>query len=528
MTDGIGTVVIGRNEGDRLRRCLLSVPPRHPRAVYVDSASTDGSVVVARELGFEVVELDSSQPLNAARARHHGFLRLLQLFPELKLVLFIDGDCELVNGWIDHALSQLDMRPDVAVICGRRRERYPERSIFNRICDIEWDTPIGDAAACGGDSIMRVQAYRDAGGFNPSVVAGEEPELCQRIRRHGWKILRTNADMTWHDANLTMVSQWWRREFRTGYGGLDVQHRFGVRDFASINLKSRLWTLGWPLAVCAFGGLGAAVGGAVTALAVSGLLFSLLPLQMLRLAVRARRRGLPIREALGYGTLIMLAKWPQALGQLRNILDRRTGSHSRSIDCKVAKPEKSHWETDLSRYPRRPWLKEQSIWAIAVHRYGRWVDGLRRGFAQQVATKLYWLLFRITETFTGISLPKEASIGPGLRIHHFGNIFIHPDVRIGANCTLRHGVTIGNRVPGGPVPIVGNDVEFGAYAQVFGEVTIGDGAKIGAMSVVLKDVPAGATAVGNPARVIVATALPQETHHHVTASRASAGSHEPA
>jgi serine O-acetyltransferase len=108
------------------------------------------------------------------------------------------------------------------------------------------------------------------------------------------------------------------------------------------------------------------------------------------------------------------------------------------------------------------------------------------------------------ETVTGISLPKEAEIGPGLRIYHFGNIFVHSGAKIGANCTIRQGVTIGNRVLGGPAPVVEDDVEIGAYAQVLGQIRIGRGAKIGAMSVVLQDVPAGATAVGIPARIVPA------------------------
>jgi serine O-acetyltransferase len=159
-------------------------------------------------------------------------------------------------------------------------------------------------------------------------------------------------------------------------------------------------------------------------------------------------------------------------------------------------------EADLARYPARALRREQSIWAIRVHRFGRRVDQLKAGPWRSLLTKVYWLRFRIVETLTGISLPKEAHIGPGLRIYHFGNIFVHPDVRIGANCTLRQGVTLGNRTAGGPVPILEDDVDLGAYAQVLGGVTIGSGAKIGAMSVVLCDVPAGATAVGVPARII--------------------------
>lgn len=161
------------------------------------------------------------------------------------------------------------------------------------------------------------------------------------------------------------------------------------------------------------------------------------------------------------------------------------------------------WQADLGRYPAsRPFLKEQSIWAVWVYRFGRRVDRLPGGVRRRLMTSVYWLLFRTVETLLGVSLPKTAVIGPGLRIWHFGNIFIHPDARIGANCTLRQGVTIGNRFEGGGVPVIGDNVELGAYAQVLGNVRIGNDCRIGAMSLVLCDVPDGCTAVGVPARVI--------------------------
>lgn len=162
------------------------------------------------------------------------------------------------------------------------------------------------------------------------------------------------------------------------------------------------------------------------------------------------------------------------------------------------------FEADLRRYPRRAWLREQSIWAIALYRYGRRVDRRKEGIVKWMSLKWYWFAYRWLETLTGISIPKSVVIGPGLRIYHFGNIFVHGEATLGRECTLRQGVTIGNRVAGGPVPVVADEVEFGAYAQVLGGVRIGRGARIGAMSVVLEDVPAAATAVGVPARIICA------------------------
>ncbi len=140
------------------------------------------------------------------------------------------------------------------------------------------------------------------------------------------------------------------------------------------------------------------------------------------------------------------------------------------------------------------------MWAVAVYRFGRAAE-VQPQPLRWLAGRLYWPVYRLVETLTGISLPKAATIGPGLRIHHFGGIVIHPDAVIGAGCTMRHGVTVGERVEGGPAPVVEDGVDIGAYAQILGDITIGHGARIGAMSVVLADVPPGAAAVGNPARI---------------------------
>jgi serine O-acetyltransferase len=161
------------------------------------------------------------------------------------------------------------------------------------------------------------------------------------------------------------------------------------------------------------------------------------------------------------------------------------------------------WQADLERYATaRPFLREQSIWAVWVYRLGRRIDRRPAGLARRVQTALYWPLWRLIETITGISLPKTARIGPGLRIWHFGNIFVHPDAVIGANCTMRHGVTIGNREIGGDAPVIGDDVELGAYAQVLGPIRVGHRCRIGALSVVIDDLPDDSTAVGVPARAV--------------------------
>jgi len=161
------------------------------------------------------------------------------------------------------------------------------------------------------------------------------------------------------------------------------------------------------------------------------------------------------------------------------------------------------WQADLARVGKqRAWLKEQSLWAIWVYRFGRRVDLRPPGLIKSTYLFVYWFMFRLVETVTGISLPKSCVIGKGLRIWHFGCVFINPDAIIGDYCTMRQGVTIGNRHDDGGSPVLGDEVDLGAYAQILGEVRVGNRCRIGAMAVVLTNIPDGATAVGQPARII--------------------------
>ncbi len=214
----IGIVLIGRNEGDRLKACLNALDGVAVPLVYVDSGSIDGSVDFVMERGAEVVMLDPSIPFTAARARNAGFEKLIAQTPGLEFVHFIDGDCILETGWLAKAGQFLSDHPDVAVVCGLRREIHPDRSIYNWICNVEWNQPTGKTTDFGGDALFRVTAFQQAGGFDPALLASEETELWLRMRKHGWQVWRLPESMTRHDAAMLHFWQFWKRAVRSGYG----------------------------------------------------------------------------------------------------------------------------------------------------------------------------------------------------------------------------------------------------------------------------------------------------------------------
>ena len=208
-TDGsalpFGAVAIGRNEGKRLRVCLESLTAASI-IIYVDSGSSDGSVKMARSFGAYVVELDQRTPFSAARARNAGFAHLLEVHPDLAFLQFIDGDCELDAQWPRAAIELLQAKSDVAAVCGRLRERFPQRSIYNWLCDREWDRPTGEVRACAGNVMMRVAALAAAGGYREDVIAAEEDELCVRLRNMKWRIWRTSG--RWNGAGTNSAAFW--------------------------------------------------------------------------------------------------------------------------------------------------------------------------------------------------------------------------------------------------------------------------------------------------------------------------------
>lgn len=323
----VGVVVIGRNEGQRLIRCLRSLSGKGFVVVYVDSGSTDGSMNEATKLGVNAIALDMKIPFTAARARNAGFQHLMQISPNLTYVQFVDGDCEVMPEWINQGVAFLEIHQDIAVVSGHCRERHPEKSIYNLMCDLEWNTPIGEAKASGGNALMQVKAFQDAGGFRDKLIAGEEPELCVRLRLAGWKIWRLDAEMVLHDAAMTRFSQWWKRNVRGGYAFAEGAYLHGAtpeRHWVKESRRSLIWGLVIPVIVILVGFFCWQCGLIVA---------MIYPLQIVRLFLRNKKKWEPHPWLLaGFN---VLGKFAEMYGQLRFHYRRVFGSAIRLIEYKL-------------------------------------------------------------------------------------------------------------------------------------------------------------------------------------------------
>jgi GT2 family glycosyltransferase len=328
----VAAVVIGRNEGARLQRGLTGLIAQVGRVVYVDSGSSDDSVAFARGLGVEVVELDMSRPFTAARARNAGVAALMASGPGPDYIQFMDGDCQLVPGWIAAALAHITAHPDLGIVTGWRSEIHPEASVYNAMCDFEWHRPAGPIIACGGDMLVRRQAFEDVEGLNETLIAGEDEEFCLRVAQAGWALERLPLPMTRHDAAMTRFGQWWQRAVRAGHAFAQIG-RMHPQHFAPE--RRRILLYGVILPLLALLGLVMALAGAVLpgVLLIVAVLTAY-ELSWLRTVQGLMRDGLAGPKAAHHALFLTLSKFPNLIGALTYHLRRLRGRDMHLIEYK--------------------------------------------------------------------------------------------------------------------------------------------------------------------------------------------------
>jgi len=324
---GMAVVAIGRNEGERLRLSLTSARAVCATVVYVDSGSSDGSAALARSLDCMVHELSPDRPFSAARARNEGFAKLMELAPATEFIQFLDGDCELDPDWLAAGRAAFASYPQVGLVRGHVTEMHPEASVYNRLCDLEWQQPIGEVAACGGRFLARAEAFRAAGGFRDNVIAAEDDDFCIRVRQAGWKIRMIAAPMARHDADIHSFAGWWRRARRAGHAYAQVAalhgagpERYFVRD------RRKVWIWGFFLPLLALASAPFTWGFSLLAL------LALYVAQCVHIRRGVRGRGWRARDAWLYAAFTVLSRWPGIVGVWEYHL--RKGHPARIIEYK--------------------------------------------------------------------------------------------------------------------------------------------------------------------------------------------------
>lgn len=325
----VAIVVIGRNEGDRLKGCLRSVMEAAGTVVYVDSGSHDGSAEYARSVGCRVFELDPARPFSATRARNEGFACATEHDPDVPFVQFLDGNCEVFDGWLEQGVDALTNRPDAAIVCGQIREIHPEASVYNKLRDLESQQAPGVIRTAGGSFMVRAEVFRAVNGFRPDLLAAEDDEFCLRVRELGSKILRLDAQMARHDAVMTSFGQWGRRVLRAGYAYAQIAALHGDskdRYFVSHCRKIWLWGLLLPAVALACApfthGLSLLVGICAYAL------------QFAWICCVGRKRGWQSGDAMIYASFTVLRNFPASLGMLEYHWRQLRGSALTLIDYK--------------------------------------------------------------------------------------------------------------------------------------------------------------------------------------------------
>ena len=326
----LSVVVIGRNEGERLVRCLESVramadPGGPVELIYVDSASTDGSPERATALGAQVLTVRPERP-SAATGRNAGW-RVAQA----PFVLFLDGDTILHPRFVADSLPEFQ-NPKVGVVWGHRREISTDASLYNRVLDLDWIYPPGITEFCGGDALMRREALVEVDGFDASLIAGEEPELCQRLRARGYQILHVDRPMTGHDLAMTRWQQYWRRAVRAGHAYAEVAARFRgtATPLWEADARRNLIRGGVLLLTLVLGVGGALLGSAIIPLLVVGLWLALAVRTALKVGWKSHD---PLTRFL-YGLHSHVQQIPILVGQLGYYRDRWRGRRRGLIEYK--------------------------------------------------------------------------------------------------------------------------------------------------------------------------------------------------
>ena len=330
----IGVVIIGRNEGERLRACLTSVltmnyPSELLDVIYIDSSSTDGSVALAEGMGVRTIVLEG--PTTAARGRNAGWTAT-----DAPFILFLDGDTVLHPEFVATALPHL-ADTSIAGVYGDRREMRTDDSIYNAIFDMDWNAASSEGSSWsiyfGGDALVRRSALESVGGYNESLIAGEEPDMCRRMRGLGNRILHINVPMTLHDLAMYTIKQYWRRSVRTGYAYAEISSMYAATNDPLWSAESRsnqtrgvFWTCGPAFAAL-----------------LSLLMWSLLPMALFllisvalfaRTAMKVRSRTHSLKLLLAYSVHSHLQQIPIFVGQLRYRRQRQRGGNAVIIEYK--------------------------------------------------------------------------------------------------------------------------------------------------------------------------------------------------
>ena len=227
----INVIIIGINVQRYLADCIASIraadyPQELLTITFVDGGSSDSSVAISRETGVRIIELNDQYP-TPGRGRNAGLFAATAPF-----VQFMDADTLLDKDWLKTALERFDEK--IVAVCGKRRERWPDKNNYHIIASVEWHYEQGPCRYFGGDFLARREPLVAGGGFDDLLIAGEEPDFSARLRRAGWIIWRIAAPMTMHDLNMTTFAQYWKRAYRSGHAYAEV----GLRH---LNTPERLW-----------------------------------------------------------------------------------------------------------------------------------------------------------------------------------------------------------------------------------------------------------------------------------------------
>ncbi len=339
----IDCVVIGVNTEATLARCLNSIiesdyPADKLHLIYVDGGSYDKSIEIAGQFhGVEIISLGDNHP-TPGRGRNNGWNK-----GDSPLVQFLDSDTILEKDWFSQGIQAIDGN-NVGAVQGYRKEISPQKSIFNWLTSLEWNGPPGEAESFGGDVLIRRNILEETGGYDEIMVGGEDPELSQRIKDRGWRILQLDTIMTHHDIAMFSLTQYWKRAFRSGYGfaavidkGAGRERGFWMTEFRRIIVRGGCSLGLLSLAICLLL-MTFSLGSPALMLSTIAITLALLLLfwpRLFRVGYFKDSMNLSKKQAKTYAWHCSLVVIPDLIGVIRYYLGKITGKPLRNNPGKL-------------------------------------------------------------------------------------------------------------------------------------------------------------------------------------------------
>lgn len=277
--------------------------------IVVDNGSTDGTREELDRLASARTQIIDAPGVSISALRNLGVMAT-----SASVLAFVDADCELSRDHVARAYAALNSTEAAAVGAPYALPREPHwvEATWQQLHEVEKDGPAPHVP--GGNLTVRRESFEAVGGFDVSLVTGEDAEFCQRLRRAGHAVYRVTSVKVIHHGNPKSVAAFFRKQ-RWHALGMFGTMRAGEADKPVITMFAHVVFLGVALVAVMWPGAPAGLRWATALLACN-----VIPVTAVLYRVT---RGGAIRAPILQSVLLYHVYFAARLAALSSILRRR-------------------------------------------------------------------------------------------------------------------------------------------------------------------------------------------------------------